>query len=253
MVEVFIMNMDIVVKQNITMNVINATAVEKLKQQTIKMIKLICNNAMTELKNIEDKSIDLVVTDPPYNVKKNYGTYKDNLKPKEYIALIENLINEFKRISNNKIVIVLGSKMLRDWWNYVPDAKLIIVKMGAVSNNKIKNLSLQFHCILTTVKSYDWISDIWTDIRWPGEGYFFNEPRYGHPAMTPLKLTKRLLRLFSRENDTILDPFTGSGTTGVACKAMNRNFIGIEIEPKYVEIANKRIANTFYQEELLCQ
>ncbi|GAG67241.1 unnamed protein product, partial [marine sediment metagenome] len=43
------------------------------------------------------------------------------------------------------------------------------------------------------VKSNKWMPDLWDDIRWPGEGYFYNEPRFGHPAMTPLKLAKRCI------------------------------------------------------------
>ena len=217
----------------------------------LELNKIYCGDCLEIIRQIEDKRIDLVITDPLYNVKKDYGEYKDNLKPREYLILIENLINEFKRISDNKIVIILGSKMLREWWNYIPDAKLIIVRMGAVSNNKIKNLSLQFHCVLTTVKSNEWMADIWNDIRWPGEGYFFNEKRYGHPTVTPLKLTKRLVRIFSNENDIILDSYIGVGTTAVACLESNRNFIGIEINPDYVEIANKRLANTYRQLQMI--
>jgi len=217
----------------------------------LELNKIYCGDCLEVMKEIDNKSIGLVLTDPPYNVKKDYGEYKDNSKSKEYLALIENLINEFKRISNNKIVIILGSKMVRDWWNCMPDAKLIIVRMGATSNNKIKNLSLQFHCILTTIKSNEYMPDIWNDIRWPGEGYFFNEKRYEHPAMTPLKLTKRLIRIFSNENDIVLDPFIGAGTTAVACLETNRNFIGIDIEQKYVDIANRRLANTYRQIELI--
>jgi len=217
----------------------------------LELNKIYCGSCLEIMKDFPDKYFDLCLTDPPWNVGKDFGGYKDNLKPKEYLAFIENLINEFKRISDNKIVLILGSKMLREWWNYIPDAKLIIARMGASSNNKIKNLSLQFHPILTTVKSNKWGPDIWLDIRWPGEGYFFNEKRYGHPTITPLKLTKRLIRIFSNENDIVLDPFVGSGTTAVACKLLDRKFIGIEINPDYVDIANKRLANTYYQPELI--
>ena len=62
-----------------------------------------------------------------------------------------------------------------------------------------------------------------------------------HPTQKPLRLMKVLLERFTKQGDTILDPFMGSGTTGVACVQTGRNFIGIEIEPKYFEIAEKRI------------
>ena len=64
-----------------------------------------------------------------------------------------------------------------------------------------------------------------------------------HPTVKPLKLISYLVILGSRENDIVLDPFVGSGTTAISAKILNRNFIGIEINPDYVEIAKKRLAN----------
>ena len=206
--------------------------------------KIICGDCLEVMKEMPDKCVDLVLTDPPYNVQKDYGEYKDNLKKKEYLLLIEKITKEFQRISDNKVVIVLGSKgeILRGWWNNIPSAKLIIVRMGATSNNKIKNLGLQYHAVLTTVKSNQYMPDLWNDIRWPGEGYFFNEPRYGHPAMTPLKLAKRCIILFSQEGSIVFDPFMGSGTIARASKDLKSNFIGTEINPDYCKIAEERLA-----------
>ena len=68
-----------------------------------------------------------------------------------------------------------------------------------------------------------------------------------HPSQKPIRLMRYLIENFSNPNDTILDPFMGSGTTGVACVQTGRNFIGIEIEPKYYEIAEKRIAEAQMQ------
>jgi site-specific DNA-methyltransferase (adenine-specific) len=70
-----------------------------------------------------------------------------------------------------------------------------------------------------------------------------DEVRY-HPTQKPKPLMGMIINDFSKAGDTILDPFMGSGTTGVACKELGRNFIGIEIEPKYFEIAKRRIDNT---------
>lgn len=67
--------------------------------------------------------------------------------------------------------------------------------------------------------------------------------KIGHPAMFPLQLAQDHIISWSNENDIILDPFMGSGTTGVACKRLNRNFIGIELDKNYFEIAKKRIDN----------
>lgn len=65
--------------------------------------------------------------------------------------------------------------------------------------------------------------------------------QYHHPAMFPLKLAQDHIISWSNENDTVLDPFMGSGTTGVACKMLNRNFIGIELDENYFKIAKERI------------
>ena len=62
-----------------------------------------------------------------------------------------------------------------------------------------------------------------------------------HPTVKPVKLMEYLVKLVSRENATVLDPFAGSGTTGIACKRLSRNFIGIELSEEYCEIAKKRI------------
>ena len=62
-----------------------------------------------------------------------------------------------------------------------------------------------------------------------------------HPTVKPVKLMEYLIKLVTKENYTVLDPFMGSGSTGIACKRLNRNFIGIELSEEYCEIANKRI------------
>ena len=72
-----------------------------------------------------------------------------------------------------------------------------------------------------------------------------------HPTEKPERLLERIILIGSRENDTILDPFMGSGTTGVVAKRLNRNFIGIEINENYYEIAKKRIDSTSTELKLI--
>ena len=85
------------------------------------------------------------------------------------------------------------------------------------------------------------LSNVWTDISpivpWSKE-------RVKHPSQKPLALMERCVLLWTNENDTVLDFTMGSGTTGVACKKLNRNFIGIERDKEYFEIARKRIDDT---------
>jgi len=209
-------------------------------------IAIYCADCRLVLPLIPDKRIDLVLTDPPYNVGKDYGIYKDKLKKADYWTLATWLVNETKRLADGNINLVLGSygDILRGWWNLIPEAKLVVVKMGAISRNCAKNLFLQYHTVLTTVPSNRKIPDLWEDIRWPGEGYFFNEDRYGHPAMTPEKLARKLASLFSPDGGLVVDPFLGVGTMAIGAKVVGRKCIGIEIEERYCEIAKNRLAQS---------
>jgi DNA modification methylase len=205
-------------------------------------VTLYLGDCMDVMKGMEDNSVDTVITDPPWNVGKDYGIYKDNLSYEKYTELIKNLKMEWARVTKeNQYCIVLGSEILKQWWDEYPEAKVIIVKLGAIVLTRKNNMHLQWKPIITTCTSNEFATDLWEDIRWPGEGYYFNEPRYGHPAMTPLKLMKRLISRFTSNDNIVIDPFLGVGTTGVAAVQSGRKFIGIEIEPKYFEIAKKRI------------
>lgn len=78
----------------------------------------------------------------------------------------------------------------------------------------------------------------------PTTGQTGESKKYNHPAMFPLKLAEDHIKSWSSEGDLVFDPFLGSGTTGVACKNLNRNFVGIELDETYFSIAKERIENT---------
>jgi DNA modification methylase len=67
---------------------------------------------------------------------------------------------------------------------------------------------------------------------------------YGHPAMFPEELVERILKLLSYKGDIVVDPFGGVGTTGVVCKRLGRNFLCIDLDKKYCEVAERRIKET---------
>ena len=83
------------------------------------------------------------------------------------------------------------------------------------------------------------------DYKSPGEGRTASKSgspmKNYHPTVKPIALMEYLIKMVSKEGATILDPFMGSGTTGVACKSLNRNFIGIELDPGYFKIAEHRL------------
>lgn len=88
--------------------------------------------------------------------------------------------------------------------------------------------------MLTKQEMQAWWRSIWTDIRGAST-------RGGHPAPYPIELAQRLVRMFSFAGDTVLDPFTGTGSTNLAAIVAGRNSIGNEIEPSYLELARKRV------------
>ena len=67
--------------------------------------------------------------------------------------------------------------------------------------------------------------------------------KIGHPAMFPVELPRRLIKMLSWKNATVLDPFNGAGTTGVACNELGRDYIGIEMSKEYCDITKHRIDN----------
>ena len=198
-----------------------------------------CDN-LEFLKQIPDNYFDFVFSDPPYNKNKNYEIYKDNLPEKEYWNWVEKFISEYRRISNNQFAIFIDADLTRNYWNFMPDAKQIIVRKGAIGT-PLKDYYRQYFSLLVTKKPNQTIYDLWWNIKMPGEGYFFKEERFPNPGLTSFKLTQRILNYFTKENDIIYDGFMGVGTTAVACISLNRRYIGTELNPRYIEIAEKRI------------
>jgi DNA modification methylase len=103
-----------------------------------------------------------------------------------------------------------------------------------VKLEKVLQFSYPYEDIAQTFNIELGITDVWTDID------FYKEKRF-HPTQKPVKLIERIIKASSNEGMVVLDPFMGSGSTAIACKNLNRNYIGIEKESEYVELALKRI------------
>jgi DNA modification methylase len=194
------------------------------------------------LKSFDDKSVDLVFYDPPYNAKKDYGIYKDNLPMPEYTSWMQQIARQSERVARRGVVVYVGSKLTELFFCIFPGSHLTVVHKRAAGVFS-GNYMLQYHSMFSTGKPTKKCKDLWDDVRLPGEGYFFREPRYDHPGLTSLALVEKILEHFTFEGDLVVDPFAGVGTTWVACKRKNRNFIGSELNPKYIEVAHQRIAN----------
>ncbi len=186
------------------------------------------------LPSIPDKSIDLVLTDPPYGKKCSKGTngygsaqnrnYTDSWdnKPPE-ITTLENCL----KCSVNQIIFGGNYFVLP-----ISNCWLVWDKKGDIAfNNPFADCEL-----------------CWTSFNKPIKKYTFKQQGFikdskdkvEHPTQKPSELIAVILRDWSKEYELILDPFLGSGTTARAAKDLNRYCIGIEIEEKYCEIAAKR-------------
>ena len=187
------------------------------------------------------EAVDHVITDPPYNVGKDYGAWKDNLPECEYAAFIAGVAQHVQTARSQ--AWLAPKKHIRLFLNVFPEAHIVVIKRGAGGPLR-GGWSDQFDFLVTTGKPLRVWRDLWEDIRLKGEGYFFREDDFGHPGYTPAPIPTRTISLFTDPGETILDPFMGSGTTLVAAKQLGRRAIGIELEERWAEVAVKRLEAT---------
>ena len=203
---------------------------------TLPLNKVYLMDCLDVMKTFEDKSVDLVLTDPPYGIGDKLaigGATKRNLmmelylaSPWEDIAPSKEYFDEIFRISKNQIIC--GG----NYFDLPPTRGFIVWdKMKFASNySQVEYIWTSFDCISRIFK-------------YCSNGGFVIKPedKHEHPTQKPLALMKWILEKYSDEGMTVLDPFMGSGTTCVACKKLGRNYIGIEKEAAYVAIAEKRL------------
>lgn len=238
---------------------------------------LLHGDCLKIIKQIPDNSVDCVITSPPYNMclkiqndkyvsrwdssysneghlTNKYNTYKDDMPIEKYEDFQENFLKESLRISNYvfyNIQMVTGNKipLLHLMGKFAENIKDIIIwnKINAepAINKGVLNSQYEFIICLSNIRpkcrTFDNAlfergseTNVW-DIK--------RERNKNIKAGFPKELVKRILSNFTKENDIIMDPFMGSGTTGVVCKELNRNFIGIELDFNYYMLAKERIEN----------
>ena len=227
-------------------------------------VTLYCGDCLEVMKSIPDKSVDAVITDPPYGVevssinkggeggkqakrRARLDCYDDSNKYNQYI--VKEFLPSVSRLTDC-VAVCAGIKTLMNY----PQPEWIL---AWVYERKTSFCPYGFNQ--------------WTPILCYGKDPFQQKrngraplavlpdvifenataPENGHPTPKPLDFMKKaVLRFSTSEGDTILDPFMGSGTTGVACVQTGRNFIGIEIDPGYFAIAEKRIKDAQAQMRL---
>lgn len=201
--------------------------------------RIINGDAVEELESLDDGIADLIFADYPFyldeeKVEQTAGEFYRVLETGGNCAVINNPTNLFKTIPyfqdfefRNGVPLIRNHSFYPAWHlgfrhNYL----LLLYKeerdkwYGNTENH-----------------NSDSLTDVWDDIDYdPGyRNLFF------HPEAIPEELTERIIEITTEEGDLIVDPFFGSGTTGVICQRLNREYIGIELEEEYAEAARKRI------------
>lgn len=181
---------------------------------------------------------DVLITDPPFNVGKDYGASQDDLATDEYAALMRYVADygpERQAWVTPNVRLPLFLELLG------PEARPVIVRRGA-QGPKRWGWYDQFDLLLVRGKPTRYESNLWDGIRLKGEGYFFREEHYDHPGYTPYALISKLVGLMAEPGQTIVDPFAGTGTTLVAAKSLGCRAHGMELEQRWCAIAASRLA-----------
>lgn len=230
--------------------------------------KIYQGDCLELMKNISNNSIDLVLTDPPYELdwrqSINFKNRKSMFHHKEETQkwdkgvkyLYENIFKEFDRIVKKTGSVIIFTRSEFITWavdeakknNFDNKATIIWHKTNPIPQVRKKNYLSSIETILWLARWNKDKCDFTFNFKTQNEMHNFMEypicsgnERTKHPTQKPLNLIEKLLSIHSNENDLILDPFMGSGTTAVACKKLKRNFVGIEKESEYIQIAEARI------------
>jgi len=238
-------------------------------------------DCLEKMKEIPDGSVDMVLKSPPYNMNlrirngkycsrqvtkeltTKYTEYSDNLTMEDYYNFNYHVISELLRISDlvfYNVQFLTGNKsaLFKIIGNFSESLKELIIwdKVNAQPAIGDKVLNSRFEVILVFQKSkpmarrFDTaqfdrgtLQNLWQIKR--GKKIYES-----HGAVFPEELAETVIKNFSAKGSVILDPFLGTGTTGVACKNLDRNFIGIELDEQYFNIAKDRIENHWVQKRL---
>lgn len=247
------------------------------------MIDLRKGDCLELMKDIPDNSVDLTITSPPYDDLRNYNSKIDFKQLAIDLYRItknggivvwnvnDKIKNGTKSLSSFKQLLIfndigfnVNDVMIWKKSNPMPQVKQprynqCFEYMFIFSKGKPKT----FNPIMVDCKSADkeyksTCKKITKNKERTYKEFIINKQKIDnniwefavsqnkteHPAVFPLELPLRHIKSWSNEGDVVLDPFMGSGTTGIACKKLNRNFIGIELDEKYFNIAKERIEKT---------
>lgn len=241
------------------------------------MIELYNADCLVQMKSIEDHSVDLILCDLPYGttnckwdiiipfdklweqynriIKENgcivlFGSepFSSQLRMSNLKAYKYDLYWKKEKPTNFMQLKRRFGKLTENICIFYYNQPTYNPQMVKYNGKKVTNVpKAKFESIVSTGETGIKISPYNdTGYRYPGDVLEFNREKLGstlHPTQKPLSLIEYLIKSFSNENDLVLDNCMGSGTSGVACKNLNRNFIGIELNKEYFDIAKQRIEN----------
>jgi len=207
-------------------------------------IELYLGDCLEILTTLADGGVDAVITDPPYGVKVKFGDCKFGRRGARVVHHNAPIYGDDKPFDPSPfldypVVIFSGAN---NFASRLPDSRGWIYwdKRPGMKRNDFGDGELIWTNQDKVIRKF---IHTWNGVMRQSQ----NGDKHFHPTEKPIALMTYLITEYTNEGDTILDPFMGSGTTGVACVQTGRNFIGIEIEPKYYEIAEKRIAEAQLQ------
>jgi len=239
-------------------------------------------DVMEFLKAIPDGSVDLVFTDPPYNLNYGYDLHNDHMPEEEYLTWCYQWLVELVRVLKPtgslfllhlpRLAIPLGaflhSRMHFQHWiawkatsrssnrPLMPEhyALLYYTKSDQFTTNEVRSPHKRCRHCHKMIADYGGkkdqahpygpkIGDVWTNI-----GRAKHGQRGDHPCKLPDKLVKRVLEFASNPGDLVLDPFNGTGTTTFVAERLGRNYLGCDLSQTYVDMALKRHKMPFAQD-----
>ncbi len=203
-------------------------------------ITIVNADCLEYMKTLPDKSVDLVLTDPPYGLDFHYDTYIDTEENLD--LLINRFMPEALRIGN-RVAVFSGVHNIQKY----PKSDWILAWVWNTTGSYGKYGFNQWQPILMygdDIKGFGSVnnvikSDVFAFSGMGSAGYSKDKE---HPCGKPFNVMLKAVARLSNEHDTILDPFMGSGTTLVAAKQLGRKAIGVEISEKYCETAKSRLS-----------
>lgn len=234
-----------------------------MNTESLKINNIYLGDCYELIKRVPDKSIDLIITDPPYDIvglhigtgllRGRKNTHVDKMMETNLGGGIDlSILDEFVRVLKKiNIYIWCNKEQLYNYLTYFVEkqkCKFEIIFWGKnnpapfVNGHYLKDKEYCLFFWQSGVKLYGNYHTLNTF--YEQNTNIYDKKDYGHPTIKPLDIIKNLIFNSSLEKQVILDPFLGSGTTAVACKELKRNFIGIEIDENYYRIATDRLQGT---------